>query len=164
MRFGNSSVSKTKSIAQACNRGFTGSLLHCSSKDIFSIFLFRMTKKTSPHQQREARRCRQHRPSISAWYELAAGDLSQNVPVKRVPVLLQNMTHPTPHKSAALFLSYEPSVTHVSVLDFMPSASHERLCLDCWLLSMLSHIHVPPHVLNHNTQGPTDNRSGPRKA
>jgi hypothetical protein len=57
---------------------------------------------------------RPHRPSISAWYELADGDLSQNVPVKRNPLLLQNMIHPTPHKSAALFLSYEPSVTHVT--------------------------------------------------
>ena len=94
---------------------------------------------------------RPHRPSISAWYELADGDLSQNVPVKRNPVLLQNMIHPTPHKSAALFLSYEPSVTHVSVFDFMPSTIHERFCLYCWLSSMLSHIHVSPHV-SRNSQ------------
>jgi hypothetical protein len=60
------------------------------------------------------------------------------------------MTHLTPHKSAALFLLYEPSVTHVSVLNFMPSTSYERLCFDCWLLSMLSHIHVPPHVLRNS--------------
>ncbi len=69
------------------------------------------------------------------------------------------MIHPTPHKSAALFLSYKPSVTHVSVFYFMPSTSHERLCLYCWLPSMLSYIHVPPHV-SRNSQKSVG-RSGP---
>jgi hypothetical protein len=36
------------------------------------------------------------------------------------------------------------------VFDFMPSTSHVRLCLVCWLLSILSHIHVPPHVFKNS--------------
>jgi len=49
-----------------------------------------------------------HWPSISARYEIATGDLSQNVPaVSRSPVLLQNIIQPTLHKSAALFQSYD---------------------------------------------------------
>jgi len=38
-----------------------------------------------------AKMCSANRPSISARYELAAWDLSQNVPVSRSPVLLQNI-------------------------------------------------------------------------
>jgi len=103
--------------------------------------------------------CRAHRPSISARYELAAGDLSQNVPVNRSPVILQNIIQPTPHKSAALFQSYDPSVTHMRVFDSMPFTNHLRLCLICWLSSILSHIHVPPHVFKNSQK--SVGKSGP---
>ncbi len=65
--------------------------------------------------------------------------------------MLQNIIQPTPHKSAALFRSYDPSVTHMSVFDFMPSSIHVRLCLVDWDLLIPSHIHLSPHVLR-NTQ------------
>jgi hypothetical protein len=91
-------------------------------------------------------RCRVHKPSISARYELAAGDLSQKVPVNCSPVLLQNISQPTPLKSAAFFQSYDPSVTHTSVFDFMPSTSHVRSRFIGWASSIPSHVHVPPHV------------------
>ncbi len=43
--------------------------------------------------------------SISALNKLAVEDCSQNDPVIRCPVALQNMIQPTPDKSAAFFLS-----------------------------------------------------------
>jgi hypothetical protein len=79
--------------------------------------------------------------------------------VKRSPVLLQNIIQPTPHKSAALFRLYNPSVTHMSVFDFMPSTIHVRLCLVGWDSSIPSHIHLPPHVLRNSQK--SVGRGGP---
>jgi len=73
-------------------------------------------------------------------------DFSQHQPaVNRFLVFVQNITQPTPLRSAALNLSYDPSVTQISVLIFIPStAQHVRSCLVGWLSSIPSHIHSPP--------------------
>jgi hypothetical protein len=47
-----------------------------------------------------------HKPSISAWYELATRDRSQKLPVSRNPVLLQNIIQPTPLKFVALYFNH----------------------------------------------------------
>ena len=93
-----------------------------------------------------ANKCRANKPSISTQHELAAGDLSQKVPVNRSPVLLQNIFQPTLLKSAAFFQSYNSSIIHSSVFDFMPFTSHVRSRFIGWASSIPSHIHVPPHI------------------
>lgn len=45
----------------------------------------------------------------SALYEVADIDLSQKEPVMQNLVLLQKIIHPTPLRSLAFFLSYEPA-------------------------------------------------------
>jgi hypothetical protein len=90
--------------------------------------------------------CRAHKSSISAQNELAAGNLFQKVPVKRRPVYVQNIIQPTPNKSATFFQLYDPSVTHTSVFDFMPSINQVSSCFLGWLSLTPSHIYFPPHV------------------
>ncbi len=88
--------------------------------------------------------CKAHRPSNSALYELAKGERSQKVPVSQNPVLVQKIIHPTPHKSTALFRSYDPSVVHINDPSRRPSAIHMTSAGVSLPGSITSHIHVPP--------------------
>ena len=64
-------------------------------------------------------------PSISALYKLAKLDCSQKVPVIRYPELVQKIIQPTPHRSFAFFLSYDPSVAHNKDPFRRPSTIHD---------------------------------------
>ncbi len=98
--------------------------------------------------------CKAHRPSNSALYELAEGECSQKVPVSRNPVLAQKIIHLTPHKSTALFRSYDPSVVHINDPSRRPSAIHNMWSTGVFLPSSItSHIHVPPQPWR-NSQNP----------
>jgi hypothetical protein len=59
---------------------------------------------------------------------------------------LQNIIHPTSDRLAARFLSYNPSVVHIRVSAFKPSAIQDASVLVVWLLSMLSLIQLPTQV------------------
>jgi hypothetical protein len=97
--------------------------------------------------------CKAHRPSNSALYKLAEGEHSQNVPVSRNPVLVQKIIHPTPHKSTALFRSYDLSVVQISDPSHRPSTIHETSTGVSLPGLITSHIHVPPQPWR-NSQNP----------
>ncbi len=78
-------------------------------------------------------------------------DFSQKEPVMRNPVLLQKIIHPTPLRSLALFLSYEPSVTHIREPRVRPSAIYDISDGEQLPGSTPFHIHAPPQ-LQRNSQ------------
>ncbi len=84
--------------------------------------------------------------TFSTQKELAVGDLSQNNPVSRSPVHLQNIIQPTPERSTAFFLSYVPSIIQIRVPFYMPSAIQVVCSLVLCVALMPSHIQVPPHL------------------
>ncbi len=106
-----------------------------------------------------------HRPINSALYELAKGERSQKVPVSRNPVLVQKIIHLTPHKSTALFQSYDPSVVHINDPSRRPSAIHNTSIGVSLPGLITSRIHVPPQPWK-NSQNPVQasvaaTRAGP---
>jgi hypothetical protein len=90
------------------------------------------------------------RPSISAWNDLAAEDYSHKAPVICQPVLMQKIIQPSPERSTAFFLSYDPSVVQMSNPFVIPSAIHDTSSLECAPEPISSHIQVPPHVARNS--------------
>jgi hypothetical protein len=86
-----------------------------------------------------------HKPSISALNELAIVDLSQNDPMSRRPVVLQNIIQPTPNRSVAFFLSQDPSVDQIREPDIITSATHCISTLGLSPFEISRHIQFPPH-------------------
>jgi hypothetical protein len=78
-------------------------------------------------------------------------NLSQKEPVMQNSVLLQKIIHPTQLRSLALFLLYEPLVTHIRKPRVRPFAIHDISDREPLPGSTLSHIHVPPQ-LRRNSQ------------
>ncbi len=108
------------------------------------------------------------RPKSSALYELAKQDRPQKVPVRWNPKLVQKIIHPTPHRSLAFFLLYDPSVTHIKDPFFRPSTIHNMSAGVPLTGSITSHIHAPPQLYKNSQNsvhaldsfasgGPTDN-------
>jgi hypothetical protein len=90
------------------------------------------------------------RPSISARNELAVEDRSQKAPVILRPVFLQKIIQPTPERSSAFFLSYDPSVVQMSNPFVIPTAIHDISSLEGAPESISSHIQVPPHAARNS--------------
>jgi hypothetical protein len=83
-------------------------------------------------------------------------------------LILQKIIHPTPLRSLALFLSYEPSVTHIREPRVRPSAIHDTSDGEPLPGSKPSYIHDPPQLQRHSQKsisvsvssarvGPSDN-------
>ncbi len=97
-----------------------------------------------------ANRCKAQRPNISAWYKSAPVDFSKKGPVSCRPVLVQKIIQPTQLKSCAFFLSYEPSVTHISKLCLIPSTLYVVSAFVSWSSSIPSHIQLTLQLWRHS--------------